>query len=318
MMVSDPTEENETYPERSSNVLRAKAVIRKINNGSNTVLVRASDGLLYVIKMMDGLKGPNVLANEALGNELAKYLGLAVPDWRPIELSEAFIEKYLLLHWTGSESWLDRPGPGLYFGSLAVGQDDLESVLDELPENWLNRIGNRKDFVGMLLLDLWANQIGTRSAILVNSSDQSKVTAVFIDNSRMFGGFWGIEEQRRGIALYHDRRVYADLDFNRIFNWWLQKAIAMDEKMLLQVARAVPRQWHDSGYLQDVSTQLQIRKWRVAQLLAQELNIIANSKNNAASQVTLPSNATADGIEATGASTADGKSPKKASPESDG
>jgi hypothetical protein len=84
------------------------------------------------------------------------------------------------------------------------------------------------------------------------------------------------------------------------------------------VARAVPRQWHDSGYLQDVSTQLQIRKWRVAQLLAQELNIIANSKNNAASQVTLPSNATADGIEATGASTADGKSPKKASPESDG
>ena len=317
-MVSDPTEENETYPERSSNVLRAKAVIRKINNGSNTVLVRASDGLLYVIKMMDGLKGPNVLANEALGNELAKYLGLAVPDWRPIELSEAFIEKYLLLHWTGSESWLDRPGPGLYFGSLAVGQDDLESVLDELPENWLNRIGNRKDFVGMLLLDLWANQIGTRSAILVNSSDQSKVTAVFIDNSRMFGGFWGIEEQRRGIALYHDRRVYADLDFNRIFNWWLQKAIAMDEKMLLQVARAVPRQWHDSGYLQDVSTQLQIRKWRVAQLLAQELNIIANSKNNAASQVTLPSNATADGIEATGASTADGKSPKKASPESDG
>jgi len=318
MMVSDPTEENETYPERSSNVLRAKAVIRKINNGSNTVLVRASDGLLYVIKMMDGLKGPNVLANEALGNELAKYLGLAVPDWRPIELSEAFIEKYLLLHWTGSESWLDRPGPGLYFGSLAVGQDDLESVLDELPENWLNRIGNRKDFVGMLLLDLWANQIGTRSAILVNSSDQSKVTAVFIDNSRMFGGFWGIEEQRRGTALYHDRRVYADLDFNRIFNWWLQKAIAMDEKMLLQVARAVPRQWHDSGYLQDVSTQLQIRKWRVAQLLAQELNIIANSKNNAASQVTLPSNATADGIEATGASTADGKSPKKASPESDG
>ena len=317
-MVSDPTEENETYPERSSNVLRAKAVIRKINNGSNTVLVRASDGLLYVIKMMDGLKGPNVLANEALGNELAKYLGLAVPDWRPIELSEAFIEKYLLLHWTGSESWLDRPGPGLYFGSLAVGQDDLESVLDELPENWLNRIGNRKDFVGMLLLDLWANQIGTRSAILVNSSDQSKVTAVFIDNSRMFGGFWGIEEQRRGIALYHDRRVYAYLDFNRIFNWWLQKAIAMDEKMLLQVARAVPRQWHDSGYLQDVSTQLQIRKWRVAQLLAQELNIIANSKNNAASQVTLPSNATADGIEATGASTADGKSPKKASPESDG
>ena len=317
-MVSDPTEENETYPERSSNVLRAKAVIRKINNGSNTVLVRASDGLLYVIKMMDGLKGPNVLANEALGNELAKYLGLAVPDWRPIELSEAFIEKYLLLHWTGSESWLDRPGPGLYFGSLAVGQDDLESVLDELPENWLNRIGNRKDFVGMLLLDLWANQVGTRSAILVNSSDQSKVTAVFIDNSRMFGGFWGIEEQRRGIALYHDRRVYADLDFNRIFNWWLQKAIAMDEKMLLQVARAVPRQWHDSGYLQDVSTQLQIRKWRVAQLLAQELNIIANSKNNAASQVTLPSNATADGIEATGASTADGKSPKKASPESDG
>jgi hypothetical protein len=272
---------------------------------------------VYVIKMMDGLKGPNVLANEALGNELAKYLGLSVPDWRPIELSEAFVEKYLLLHWSGSESWLDRPGPGLYFGSLAMGQGDHESVLKELPENWHSRIGNRKDFVGMLLLDLWANQVGSRSAILVNSSDQTKVTAVFIDNSRMFGGFWGIEEQSRGVALYHDRRVYADLDVNRIFNGWLQKAIALDEKMLLQLARVVPRQWHDGGYLQDVSTQLQIRKWRVAQLLAQELSIIANNKNHGVSAISVPSNPTTYGIEASAPSVPQGESQEEAWPDSE-
>jgi hypothetical protein len=316
MMVSDRIDENETSPERFSSALKAKAVVRKLSGESNAVLVRASDGLLYVIKMMDGLKGPNVLANEALGNELGKYLGLSVPDWRPIELSEAFIEKYLLMHWTGSESWLDRPGPGLYFGSLAVGQDDHESVLKELPENWHSRIVNRKDFVGMLLLDLWANQIGPRNAILVNSCDQTKVTAIFIDNSRMFGGFWGIEEQRRGIALFHDRRVYADLDVNRIFNGWLQKAIAMDEKMLLQLATVVPSQWHDGGYLQDVSTQLQIRKWRVAQMLSQELAIVANGKNNAASPISVPSDTATDRLETSAASIAEDENPDEAWPDS--
>jgi hypothetical protein len=278
MMVCDRFEENVVSPAQSAPVLKACAILKRLSGGLHTVLVKASDGFLYVVKMMDSFQGPNVLANEALGNELAKYLGISVPAWRPIEISESCVDKYLLLHWTGSDSWLDRPGPGLYFGSRAVSQEEDAFVYHELPENWEGRISNRSDFAGMLLLDLWANQIGPRKAVFLPSADGLMVTAFFIGNGQMFGGYWGREEQQRGSALYPDRRVYTHLDVNRIFNTWLQKAIAMDEKMLLQMARIVPRQWHDSTYLQEVASQLQVRKWRVAQLLAQEMNLVSGVK----------------------------------------
>ncbi len=288
MMVCNRQEDDGVSPALSSPVLRAGAVFKKLNGESHTVLVRASDGFSYVVKMMDSFRGPNVLANKALGTELARYLGLSVPDWRPIEFSETCMERYFLLHGTGSESWIDRPGPGAYFGTRALVQDDPEAVYKELPQNWLSRIGNRSDFAGMLLLDLWANQVGSRKAVFVLSSDGATVTAVFTGNGQMFGGFWGRDEQRRGAAVYRDRQVYAGLDVNRAFSLWLQKAVAMDEEMLLRMARDIPRQWHDSGYLQAVASQLQTRKWRVAQLLDDEMSLFAKGTHESASLVGMP------------------------------
>ena len=287
-MVCNRLEDDGISPELCSPVLTASAVVKKLSGESHTVLVRASDQLLYVVKMMDCFRGPNVLANKALGNLLAKYLGLSVPDLRPIEFSDASIERYFLLHGNGSESSLDRPGPGLYLGTRAVVQDDPEAVYKELPENWLGKIDNRNEFAGMLLLDLWTNQVGQRKAIFVLSSDAATVTAVFTGNSQMFGGFLGREEQRRGASLFHDRRVYAGLDVNRAFSLWLQKAVAMDEEMLLRLARAVPRQWHGSGYLQAVASQLQTRKWAVAQLLDEEMTLIAKGTNESVSLIGMP------------------------------
>jgi hypothetical protein len=290
MMTCDRHENDEVSPELSSPVLRAGPVLKKLTGESHKVLVRASDGNFYVVKMMDAFRGPNVQANKALGYELAKYLGLSVPDWCPIEFADSDMERYFLLHGTGSESSIDRPGPGLYFGSRAMVQDHPKAVSKELPENWLSRIDNRNEFAGMLLLDLWANQVGQRKAIFVVSQDSAKVTAVFTGNSQMFGGYWGREQQSRGAALYHDRRVYAGLDFNRAFSLWLQKAVAMNDEMLLRMARVIPCEWYDSGYLQTVASQLRERTWRVAQLLEEEMSLIAKGTSETASPTGMPSN----------------------------
>ena len=79
----------------SSTILRTSAVLRKLHGRSQTVLVRASDGFLYVVKMMAGLEWPNILANGVLCNQLATYLGLSVPNWRPIEFSKGCLERKL-------------------------------------------------------------------------------------------------------------------------------------------------------------------------------------------------------------------------------
>src|ERR1022692_1935477 len=79
MMVCDRFEDNGLSPGQSAPVLKASAILKRLSGGLHTVLVKASDGFLYVVRMMDSFQGPNVLANEALGNELAKYLGISVP-----------------------------------------------------------------------------------------------------------------------------------------------------------------------------------------------------------------------------------------------
>ena len=193
----------------SAAILTVREVVRKLRDDSQSVLVRASDGLLYWVKLMSGFDGPNALANAVLGNELAKHLGIAVPNWSPIEFSRDFLDSNPLC-WPEPGTGLPKPSPGMYFGTRALGQDEGETAYEILPGSWLNRISNRDEFVGMLILDVWTNQVGTRKAVFVPSSDKSLITAVFIENGQMFGGFWGGEVQRPGTALYSDRRVYAN------------------------------------------------------------------------------------------------------------
>src|SRR5271169_3512376 len=65
-------EQNESDKERANmqpldeaGQLKAAAVIRKLNGNSESVMMLASDGFLYVVKMAGSPQGPNILANEA-------------------------------------------------------------------------------------------------------------------------------------------------------------------------------------------------------------------------------------------------------------
>jgi hypothetical protein len=257
----------------SSSVLKANTVVRKLRSGLQSVLVRASDGFPYWVKLLDGLQGPNTLANEVLGNELTRYLGISVPNWSPIEFSKDFLDSNPLC-WPEPGSGLPRPSPGMYFASRALEQDLGETAYEILPGNWLNRISNRDDFVGMLALDVWANQVGNRRAVFVPSADRSLITVAFIENSQMFGGFWGNGEQRPGTALYLDQRVYANLNLREACHRWLRKIAVIDEALLLHLGRFIPGEWMAHGALEQIVTKLQIRQRRLEHLLAQELRLI--------------------------------------------
>ena len=67
--------------------------IRKLRGGSQPILVRADDGLVYVVKFSNNLQGPNLPFNEALGTELFRVAGFNVPKWRLVEVSDDFIDR---------------------------------------------------------------------------------------------------------------------------------------------------------------------------------------------------------------------------------
>jgi hypothetical protein len=268
--------------EYSAPVLTVREVVRKLAGDSQSVLVRASDGLLYWVKLMSGFDGPNALANEVLGNELARYLGISVPNWSPIEFSRDFLDSNPLCC-PEPGTGLPKPLPGMYFATRALGHDKGEEVYEILPGTWLNRISNRDDFIGMLILDVWTNQVGNRKAVFVPSADRSLITAAFIENGQMFGGFWGCEGQRPGTALYPDRRVYANSDPKQACNRWLQKIKSIDEALLSRLVSFIPAEWIVPGYLEQVVLILQNRERFLEQLLEQELKLIDGAGDQGAS-----------------------------------
>jgi hypothetical protein len=248
------------------------------------MLVRASDGDTYVVKLMGNPEGPNVLANEALGTELARHLGLSVPEWRAIEISDEFLDQHKLC-WFETASGLVRPNAGLHFASRVIGQDTSTSVYEVLPGGWISRIDNRDDFVGMLMLDVWANHTDNRQSVFVRNPITQQLTAVFVNNGHMFGGPSGQDAYRRGAAMYLDRRVYEGLDINGTVDRWLQRVRGIDESVLLQLAKSIPSAWMSGRYLEEFVAQLQIRKEALEQLLRQETMLVNGVVNGSFKKV---------------------------------
>ncbi|TKB95980.1 HipA family kinase [Pedobacter cryophilus] len=74
--------------------LRRVKVIRYVTplreGGSMPAIAEADDGFLYVLKFKGAGQGPNALIAELIGGELARYLGLKMPELVFADLDEAF------------------------------------------------------------------------------------------------------------------------------------------------------------------------------------------------------------------------------------
>jgi hypothetical protein len=203
----------------SSAILSANKFIRKLKGGSQSNLIQANDSNYYVVKMMENPQGSNVLANESLGSRVASAVGLPVADNKGIYLSDTFIDRSPDL-WFESPAGRRRPNKGVHFGSLFIGQlSGLQRPNEYISPSRVENIANRQDFLGMYILDVWANHQDSRQAIFCRSSDGTQ-KAFFIDHGHMFGGPEWTFQHRPGIALHLEKNIYRDLwNEDRVASW---------------------------------------------------------------------------------------------------
>jgi hypothetical protein len=64
-----------------------------MRGGCQASLVHASNGRRYILKMSGNLQGDHTLFNEAFGSESAAILSFPVPPWRPLHISDSFLEQ---------------------------------------------------------------------------------------------------------------------------------------------------------------------------------------------------------------------------------
>jgi hypothetical protein len=129
-----------------NHTLHAQQQIRRMRGGSQSQLMRASDGNYYITKFQGNPQHTRVLANEFIASRLGLYLGLPMPEMAAIYVSAWLIENTPELRFdVAGLSTACRSG--LHLGSRYVADPEKDIVFDYLPEAlMLERTRNLQDF----------------------------------------------------------------------------------------------------------------------------------------------------------------------------
>lgn len=180
--------------------------IRNLRGGSQPILAEASDGFVYVVKFTDNLQGPHLPFNESMATELYRACGLPVAPWRPLLVTDSFLDRNPACRLETPEGRRKR-APGLCFGSRYLGGKD-KRLFEVLPGAFFRRVRNAEDFWRAWLVDICAGHSDDRQAIFRERADR-QLEAVFVDFGHMFGGAAGSDPIRPFRASrYRDERIY--------------------------------------------------------------------------------------------------------------
>lgn len=213
--------------------------ICQLRGKSRPMLAEASDGLLYVVKMATSSQVQNLCFNESLGNELYRACRLPVAPWKPLLLTDSFIERNPIC-WIETPQGYRRPDAGLSFGSLFLGQKDAR-LLEILPASYFDRIQNRADFWAAWLLDIRADHAGHREAIFMETR-YNFLKAHFIDHGRLFMDSTGDCPNGLLNCMYLDDRVYGTIAPNRL-ECVVERLIRLRSDDLWGLLGELPHEW---------------------------------------------------------------------------
>jgi hypothetical protein len=219
--------------------------IRNLRGGSQPILVQASDGFHYVAKFSNNLQGPNLSFNESMGSELYKACGLAGPKWKPLLVTDSFIDQ-------NPDCWLQtpegrlRPSSGPCFGSRFLGGEGIR-LLEVLPGTSFNRVRNQTNFWLAWLIDICAGHCDNRQAIF-QEDDKGWLDAFFVDHGHLFGGPKGEMRLNFQASRYLDPRIYPRVSSQQLLKF--QKIVqSVDADQLWQRIQKLPDAWKTKSAL---------------------------------------------------------------------
>jgi hypothetical protein len=259
--------------------LQAVEHIRSIRSDGQPHLLRCSDGFLYIVKFQNNPQGLRVLANEYIASRIAAALGLPVPPFAVITVSEHLVkytDNLVIRTKVGATPCL----PGLCFGSRHIGQRDsidhqnFSPVIGYLPNSELRTVSNISDFVGMLVFDKWTSNIDRRQVIFSRQDCLLPYHVSMIDNGYCFGGpAWTLYDAPV-LGLYDHPLVYREIVGMSAFEPWIYLVDRNIKRAMLDSIQAeVPPEWY-SGEITAIATllaKLDQRRGKLRELLRETL-----------------------------------------------
>jgi hypothetical protein len=227
----------------AATVLAAVQQIRRMRGGSQSQLMRASDGNFYITKFQGNPQHTRVLANEFLATKLGLYLGLPMPEVAVIEVSEWLVNNTPELRF--DVAGLATPcSSGLQLGSRYVADPEKDMVFDYLPESlMIEKTRNLQDFARMLVFDKWAGNADGRQTVFTKPATAREYSATFVDQGYCFNcSEWNFPDSPlRGV--YARNSVYQHVTGWQSFEPVLSRAEEIDRTELWALTEGMPEEW---------------------------------------------------------------------------
>src|SRR5229473_2288671 len=243
--------------------------IRRMRGGSQSHLMRCANDGYYIIKFQGNPQGSRILVNEMIGTLLAAHLGLTTTPTALCYVSQDLIR-------LSSELFFETPNrrapcqPGLQFGSRYPGDPHQLTLFDFLPDKQVLGMRNLRDFMGMLVFDLWTCNTDPRQVLFGRQEIGTPYQGWMIDQGFCFnGGGWNFPDKPRR-SLYARNVVYEQVQGIESFEPWLARLESKKvAPALLAIAKTIPAEWYesDSESLQSLLVQLDSRMSKVRELL---------------------------------------------------
>lgn len=275
-------EERSLWKIKPPRIVRAIEHVRRMRGGSQSHLMRCSDGGYYIVKFQENPQGSRILCNEMLATQIARCLGLPAPQFNIVDVSEALIDNTdeLVVQVARGKK---RCQPGFCFGSRYLGDFGgqislgLSAVWDFVPDSLVHTIENVDDFAGMLVFDQWTCNSDGRQAAFIQRHRNHTFKAYMIDNGFCFGAADWIFKDSPLRGRYLKPSVYDFIcGIDTIEAWINRIENGIDLSCLQVMAGFIPIQWYDNdrGALSDLICRLDRRRYRLRELLCavQELH----------------------------------------------
>jgi hypothetical protein len=213
-----------------------------MNGGTQSHLLRASDGLLYVTKFQNNPQHTRILASEFVATKIGLWLGLPMPQVEIIDVPEWLINRTSELRIEDDHRLIRcSSGRQLAFRYLA---DQRGKVFHRLSKRMFERVINRQDFVRILIFDKWLGNCDGRQAIFVKAAKGSLYRATFVDQHYCFNGWRWTFPDLPHMGLYEHQYVYRDVTSWEDFEPVLSRAEKIDRFDLWKFATEIPPEWY--------------------------------------------------------------------------
>ncbi len=216
------------------------AIHRRMHAHSNSYLVTASDGAMYVLKVFPAAMARTLSFREVLSTNLGNKLGLSMARWAMLQLDDTVCQQYRQSS-SGDDGIHVPLSGGIYFGSRMA--TDTGHFVEYLPAAIVQTNPKIARQIGcMRILDLWLAHRGPRQYIA--RLDELRPVHIY------FFGHSGVLEVRKLPALaaeapYAYRAACKVAGGAQPIDDWIVLLSRATDNVFQDAVRSVPGLWRD-------------------------------------------------------------------------